>query len=752
MGLEMGRRLCSKGSHRGWMQIDGTVMVLHLLRRYLGEYVHGLSAEALRISVWNGDVVLKDLKLKAEALNLLKLPVTVTAGFVGTITLQVPWKSLGKEPVIVLIDRVFILAHPVVDGRSLKEEDRQKLFEAKLQQIEEAESATLEALSRSKLGSPPAGNSWLGSLIGTIIGNLKISITNVHVRYEDSVSLVDFLLLHIMGGHKFSNPGHPFSCGVTLAKLAAVTMDEQGNETFDTSGALDKLRKLVKQTSRERRVEVKMREIMVEVGELKRIEAERELILMEKERKVRLKMELKELALAQVISWRQKSKASWLEEGDSNTKFFHHITVANRRNFIEFVIKLKKVLDEIVSTSQNACVEGRQLFDATLVANEVVDSRRKQGVPGVLCKLDLENSYDNVSGSFLDFIMTQMGWEKMENMDQILVFFTYLGVPLGVSNKDVLVWNQVQKSQVNSVDEPDASSWDWRKNGVLSTKSFFEKLLTREEVVFPCDAIWIALVSRKACFFSWLTSRGVILTVENLRKHKLVQLERLAMYHDSNSKPWKLDKKWEDLTPKEWIEIFEDGINEPSDNSRNLSEWAEDRNYLVSPINGVLKYHRLGNQERNDPNVPFEMVSLIVSDVSLTVNEVQYHDWIRLVEVITRYKTYIEVSHLRPMVPVSEDVNAWWRYAARAGLQQRKMCKLEYLKYKFRDLSQDADVVVELDSPLIQKRESLKYLGSMIQGNGEIDKDVTLGVCRFRFNPLTRTDNLFIGLTGRFFS
>ncbi|XP_075085926.1 uncharacterized protein LOC107782497 [Nicotiana tabacum] len=355
--------------------------VLHLLRRYLGEYVHGLSAEALRISVWKGDVVLKDLKLKAEALNSLKLPVTVKAGFVGTITLKVPWKSLGKEPVIVLIDRVFILAHPIVDGRSLKEEDREKLFEAKLQQIEEAESATLEALSRSKLGSPPAGNSWLGSLIATIIGNLKISISNVHVRYEDSVS----------------NPGHPFSCGVTLAKLAAVTMDEQGNETFDTSGALDKLR-------------------------------------------------------------------------------------------------------------------------------------------------------------------------------------------------------------------------------------------------------------------------------------KLVQLERLAMYHDSNSKPWKLDKKWEDLTPKEWIEVFEDGINEPSNNSRNLSGWAEYRNYLVSPINGVLKYHRLGNQERNDPNVPFEMASLIISDVSLTVNEVQYHDWIRLMEVITRYKTYIEVSHLRPMVPVSEDVSSWWRYAARAGLQQRKMC------------------------------------------------------------------------------
>lgn len=39
-----------------------------------------------------GDVVLKDLKLKAEALNALKLPVTVKAGFVGSITLKVVFR------------------------------------------------------------------------------------------------------------------------------------------------------------------------------------------------------------------------------------------------------------------------------------------------------------------------------------------------------------------------------------------------------------------------------------------------------------------------------------------------------------------------------------------------------------------------------------------------------------------------------------------------------------------------------------
>lgn len=42
---------------------------------------------------------------------------------------------------------------------------------------------------------PPAANSWLGSLIATIIGNLKISISNVHIRYEDSVRFVSIYSL-----------------------------------------------------------------------------------------------------------------------------------------------------------------------------------------------------------------------------------------------------------------------------------------------------------------------------------------------------------------------------------------------------------------------------------------------------------------------------------------------------------------------------------------------------------------------------
>lgn len=85
--------------------------------------------------------------------------------------------------------------------------------------------------------------------------------------------------------------------------------------------------------------------------------------------------------------------------------------VGNIYKIISKVIinRLKKVLDEMVSTSQNAFVEGSQILNAALVANEAVDSRKKKGVPGILCMLDLEKAYDHVNWHFLDFIMSMMG-------------------------------------------------------------------------------------------------------------------------------------------------------------------------------------------------------------------------------------------------------------------------------------------------------------------------------------------------------
>ncbi|KAF3642280.1 hypothetical protein FXO38_21200 [Capsicum annuum] len=51
--------------------------------------------------------------------------------------------------------------------------------------------------------------------------------------------------------------------------------------------------------------------------------------------------------------------------------------------------------------------------------------------------------------------------------------------------------------------------------------------------------------------------------------------------------------------------------------------------------------------------------------------------------------------------------------------------KMEYMECKFSEVRQEDDVVVRLHSQEIRKRDSFRYLGSMIQGNGEIDEDVS---------------------------
>ncbi|KAF3615306.1 putative acetate--CoA ligase ACS, chloroplastic/glyoxysomal-like [Capsicum annuum] len=94
-----------------------------------------------------------------------------------------------------------------------------------------------------------------------------------------------------------------------------------------------------------------MTEIISELGEIERAEVPIELEERERERKKRLKRELAVLALAQEVRWRQKTR-------------------------------------------------GKQILDASLVANEAVDLRREQSVPGIFCKLDLEKAYDYDNQSF----------------------------------------------------------------------------------------------------------------------------------------------------------------------------------------------------------------------------------------------------------------------------------------------------------------------------------------------------------------
>ncbi|KAJ9680648.1 hypothetical protein PVL29_019845 [Vitis rotundifolia] len=51
---------------------------------------------------------------------------------------------------------------------------------------------------------------------------------------------------------------------------------------------------------------------------------------------------------------------------------------------------------------------GRQILDASLIANEVIDSWQKRKEKGLICKLDIEKAYDSINWQFLLEVMQKM--------------------------------------------------------------------------------------------------------------------------------------------------------------------------------------------------------------------------------------------------------------------------------------------------------------------------------------------------------
>jgi len=83
-------------------------------------------------------------------------------------------------------------------------------------------------------------------------------------------------------------------------------------------------------------VEFRKKMHMEELCALDSLEEQRGLTPEEKARKSGVIRDLENSILQEEISWRQKSRALWLKEGDKCTKFFHRVANSNRRcNSIE---------------------------------------------------------------------------------------------------------------------------------------------------------------------------------------------------------------------------------------------------------------------------------------------------------------------------------------------------------------------------------------------------------------------------------
>ncbi|GAB7347666.1 hypothetical protein MBLNU459_g4530t1 [Dothideomycetes sp. NU459] len=202
-------------------------MVANLLNRFLGMYVRNFDPKQLNVGIWSGDVKLKNLELRREALDQLHLPLNVIEGHLGQLTLSIPWSNLRGKPVRVNIEDVYVLAAPKEDQDYNADEEETRAHAVKMEKLDSVEllkERNTEGMSKEEQAK---NQSFTASLTTAIIDNLQITVKNVHIRYEDSIS----------------DPGHPFAAGLTLQELSAVSTDSNWKPTFiqSTSDTTHKL-------------------------------------------------------------------------------------------------------------------------------------------------------------------------------------------------------------------------------------------------------------------------------------------------------------------------------------------------------------------------------------------------------------------------------------------------------------------------------------------------------------------------------
>ncbi|XP_063001312.1 intermembrane lipid transfer protein VPS13D isoform X9 [Elgaria multicarinata webbii] len=175
-------------------------LVAWVLNNYLGKYVSNLNTDQLSVALLKGAVELENLPLKKDALKEL-LPFEVKAGFIGKITLQIPFYRPHIDPWVISVSKLHLIGSP--EKQEDFDEERERLFErenkkAFLLALEEKWKKEREQVAESYWYSVTA------SIVARIVENIELNIQDVHLRFEDGIT----------------NASQPFAFGVCIKNVS----------------------------------------------------------------------------------------------------------------------------------------------------------------------------------------------------------------------------------------------------------------------------------------------------------------------------------------------------------------------------------------------------------------------------------------------------------------------------------------------------------------------------------------------------
>ncbi|XP_024914858.1 vacuolar protein sorting-associated protein 13D isoform X3 [Cynoglossus semilaevis] len=182
-----------------------------VLNTYLGRYVSNLNTDQLSIALLKGAVELENLPLRKDALREFDLPFEVKAGFIGKITLQIPFYRPHSDPWVISMSQLNLIIGPAqleeYDAEKEREEERARK-KYLLKALEDKFKSECEQRGESYWYSVTA------SVVTRIVENIELQIQDVHLRFEDD----------------FSNPDKPFSFGVCINKVSAQNPSKESTQ------------------------------------------------------------------------------------------------------------------------------------------------------------------------------------------------------------------------------------------------------------------------------------------------------------------------------------------------------------------------------------------------------------------------------------------------------------------------------------------------------------------------------------------
>lgn len=151
------------------------------------------SEKNLQIGLWSGYIVLENLVLKRKLFDDENVPVSLTYGFIGRLELRLPfltWNLSYMDPLVINIDKVFLLVSPKYNW------EKSESASVRENAIKQARLAAANMIGDHYDDHSPIGNGYSKKILtyfgekilSSAINNFQLTVTNVHVRYEDRVS------------------------------------------------------------------------------------------------------------------------------------------------------------------------------------------------------------------------------------------------------------------------------------------------------------------------------------------------------------------------------------------------------------------------------------------------------------------------------------------------------------------------------------------------------------------------------------